>query len=359
MFRPLLGISILFGLMSSPLSLAQANPTGAKTQTTASQPSASANLIPPDPAYAARLATRSAAVPGDKAVLTVHGVCETAQPTSQTGSACLTVVTKQQMEAVIDVVQATGKTILAPQKRDVAIGYVDLLTGATAAEKAGIDKDPRFAEVLRLARMKALSDLYRVRLQEEARNISANDIATYYQQNLAGFEELHLQLLSLPRYNAANLGDADYQARAKKLAYEVQQRASRGEGMEALEQEISAALNVKKPPSVHLAPVRRGVYAKEQEEMLFTLKSGDVSRVIEQPSVFLIFKLEERKTPTLTDVKDEIQKKLSQNKLEQLTASAAGTISVDYNEDYFGPPQGPSRPMIEVPLARQKPEPGR
>jgi parvulin-like peptidyl-prolyl isomerase len=79
--------------------------------------------------------------------------------------------------------------------------------------------------------------------------------------------------------------------------------------------------------SRHLAPIRRGAYAKEQEEMLLALKSGEVSKVIEQPSVFLIFKLDKRNTPELADVKDEIQKKLSQDKLEQLTTSAAATLA--------------------------------
>lgn len=297
-----------------------------------------------------------AAVPLSKVVLKVHGVCESpAKDSAKPQDSCVTAVTRKQMETVIDVVQATGRSILPTQKRDVAVGYVDLLTGSAAAEKAGVDKDPRFAEVLRLARMKALSDMYRVRLQEEATKISAAEIESHYKENLPKFEELHLLHLSIPKVNSANLSDAVFATKARRLADEARQRALKGDDFDKIEKDVLESLAVKSPPPTRMAPIRRGVYAKEQEDMLFALKPGEVSKVLEQPSVYIIFKLVSRGTPRLDEVKDEIRSKLSREKLERLTAAVGGNVHAEFSEDYFGPvDKNAGRPMIEVPLPRKQ-----
>jgi hypothetical protein len=286
-------------------------------------------------------AAAGAEVPPGKAVVTVHGLCEhraaaaAKQPVKP--SECVTVLTRRQMEAVTDVVRATGKSVLAPQRRDVAAGYVELMANAAAAEKAGVDKDPRFAEVLRLARMKALNDMYRVRLEEQANNVPDADVKAYYDKNIANFEELNLSHVALPRYNSANLKDPEFEAKARKLAYDMRERLAKGEDIGKLEKEGIDALGIKKPPTTGMAPVRRGVYAKEQEEMLFALQPGDVTKVIEQASSFIIFKLESRGTPPLSDVKAEIHSKLYTQRLDALRAATTASIHADYNDEYFGP----------------------
>jgi hypothetical protein len=351
-------ISFLLLILAGAVALAQTKTTDSKPQTAAaaqSKPSSTANLVASGPATRV---DKSANVPMDKTVLTVHGICENGAAKFENKSGadnCKTVITKRQMEAVIDVVQATGKSILPAQRRDVAVGYVDLLTGATAAEKAGVDKDPRFAEVVRLARMKALSDLYRVRLQEEANTITPDEVEAYYKQKLPAFEELQLVHMSFPKYNSANLKDAEFEAKARKLAYDMRDRAAKGEDIDKLEKEGLDVLGVKTPPPTKMAPVRRGVYSKEQEDILFALKTGEVTKVWEQPSVYIILKLESRGTPSLADVQTEIYRKLSQAKLERLTNQVGAAVHVDYNDDYFGPRDpNAGRPMIEVPLPKQQ-----
>ena len=332
------------------------NPSSPAATKPAAQAASMARGSDNSPAAAPKSSSTGLNVPLNKAVVTIHGVCETsaakkADKPAASSDPCVTVVTRRQMEAVIDVVQATGRSVLAPQRRDIAVGYIDLLAGATAAEKAGVAKDPRFAEVLKLARMKALSDMYRVRLQEEAQKISPEEIRSYYKSNLANFEELHLVHLSVPKYNTANLKDADFAARAKKLADEAHDRAVKGDDFEKIEKETLEALAVKSPPPTKMAPIHRGVYAKDQEDMLFALKPGEVSKVIEQTSVFIVFKLESREMPTLDQVKDEIRAKLSREKLERLTNAVGAQVRAEYNDDYFGPVnKNAGRPMIEVPI---------
>ncbi len=333
MSSTLLRVLISFTVFAAFPAFAQNQANKTSTTTTV----AKAASLPPASAGS------TANIPESKTVVTIHGLCSDVRATSTGGESkkpgdCMTTLSRQQMETVVKVVEATGRSVLAPQRRDVAMSYVDLMANAAAAEKAGVDKDPRFADVLRLARLKALNDMYQVRLEEEANQVSNAEIKAYYEKNIAGFEELTLSHIGVPRYNSANLKDPDFEAKAKKLAYDIRERSAKGEDMDKLQKEALEALGIKAPPSTKMAPVRRGVFAQEQEEMLFALKPGEVSKVVEQPGSYIVFKLEKRGTPPLEDVKSEIHGKLYRQKLDSLHASVSASVHADYNDDYFGPP---------------------
>ena len=339
MLSTLLRVLISLSVFACVTAFSQSSTPATKTTTVAKTSSAS-------PAASAPVVD----VPLSRTVVTIHGLCEDAGKSS-TGAAaksddCVTKLSRRQVETVVEVVEATGRSVLAPQRRDVAASYVDLMANAAAAERAGVDKDPRFADVVRLARLKALNDMYRVRLEEEANRVSDEEIKAYYQKNLSGFEELTLSHISVPRYNSANLKDPDFEAKAKKLAYDMRERSAKGEDMDKLQKDAIEALAIKAPPSTRMAPVRRGVFSQEQEEMLFALKPGEVSRVVEQPGSFIIFKLEKRGTPSVDDVKTEIHGKLYRQKLDNLNAGISANVHADYNDDYFGPP--PSASWVHV-----------
>lgn len=335
MFSTLLRVLISLSVFACASAFAQSSTPAAKTTTVAKASSASPAASAP-----------AADVPLSKTVVTIHGLCaDGGKPNAGAAGKsddCVTKLSRRQMETVVEVVEATGRSVLAPQRRDVAASYVDLMANAAAAEKAGVDKDPRFADVLRLARMKALNDIYHVRLEEEANHVSDEEIKGYYQKNLSGFEELTLRHISVPRYNSANLKDPDFEAKARKLAYDMRERSAKGEDMDKLQKDAMEALAIKAPPSTKMAPVRRGVFSHEQEEILFALKPGEVSKVVEQPGSFIIFKLEKRGTPSVDDVKTEIHGKLYRQKLDSLNAAASAAVHADYNDDYFGPPPAAS-----------------
>jgi hypothetical protein len=296
---------------------------------------ASANAVGSSATSKPRLVSASASS-GSKPVATIHGICKRGTAAVD-AKACTTVLTRHELDTIMDVMAATGQLVLPQMRRQVALGYVDLLAGSEAARKAGADKDPRFAEILRITRMKALSDLYRLKLQEEAAKVSASAAHDYYENNLPAFEQLTLQRIALPMYNSADLKDQSFAARAKKIAADTRERAAKGEDMPKLEKEALEALGVKSPPSTKMGPVRRGMYSPDQEKQLFALKPGQVSTVMEQPSLYIIFKLESRHTLTEQESKDEIRKKLYQQRLEELTKAAMASIHVDYDDEYLGP----------------------
>jgi hypothetical protein len=231
---------------------------------------------------------------------------------------------------------ALGAPLLPMQRRAVAEGYATTLLNYEAAKKAGVDRDPRFAEVMRLARMRAMGDMYKALEMEKAGKVAPQEIEAYYKSNLDNLEELTLHRVTLPRYNRANLKDEDYAAKARKVADDIHDRIVKGEDLDTLQKEAFDTLGVKDPPTTKMGPIRRGAYAPDQEKQIFSLKPGDVTAVIEQPSAFIIFKLERRDTPTLEQAKDEIVRHLIKQHMDKQEQAKSKTIHVEFNEPYLG-----------------------
>jgi hypothetical protein len=249
------------------------------------------------------------------------------------------VVTKQQFDVVVNALNAIGPPLLTAQRRAVAEGYATTLLNYEAARKAGVERDPRYAEVMRLARMRAMSDMYKALMQEKARKVAPEAIEAYYKENLDKFEELTLQRVTLPRYNSANLKDDQFADKASKIARDIHDRVVNGEDLDKLQKEAFEELGVKNPPSTKMGTVRRGMYAAEQEKQIFALKPGEVTAVIEQPSALLIFKMEGRETASLEKSKDEILRILIKQNLDKQEQAKDNLYQTDYNAEYTGPAQ--------------------
>jgi hypothetical protein len=249
------------------------------------------------------------------------------------------VVTKAEFDLVVNALNAIGPPLLPAQLRPVAQGYATTLINYEEARKAGIERDPRFAEVMRLARMRAMGDMYNALMQENARKIAPEAIEAYYKNNIDKFEELTLRRITLPRYNSANLKDEEFAGKASKVAEEIHSRAVNGEDLDKLQKEAFATLGVKNPPITTMAPVRRGVYAADQEKQLFALKPGEVAPIVQQSSALIIFKMEGRETPSLAKSRDEISRILTKQKLDKQEQDRNSSIQIDYDEQYVGAAQ--------------------
>jgi PPIC-type PPIASE domain len=286
--------------------------------------------------------TKKEVAPGD-AVITIHRLCGSQKP--ETGS-CTRVVTREQFEPLLQmaILNATSPTNAIPHL--IAEGYVDDLIYADAAEKAGLDKDPRFPGVMKLVRQRALGDLYRLTLDEKAHAIPPQEIETYYARNSAAFEELTLTHISVPRQKSRTSRDADFEARAKRLAGELYERAAKGEDMEKLQKEVYQVLGlqnpyagyeargIKTPPLSSMQPIRRGTMEQMTEAKLFALKPGQITSVQEFPTAYVIYKLESRRTIPLAEATPEISQKLYQQNRTKVMEPLA-SVQARYNERYF------------------------
>jgi len=114
----------------------------------------------------------------------------------------------------------------------------------------------------------------------------------------------------------------------------------KGEDLDKLQKEAFDSLGLKNPPATHMAAVRRGMYAADQEKQILALKPGEFTSVMELPSAFVIFKLESRQTLTAEKAKDEITRILVKENVEKQEQARAKAVTVDFNDQYLGPPQG-------------------
>jgi hypothetical protein len=309
--------------------------TSSTSQTaTATVPAASPAKQTSGPIASAKKVKTATSTPS---VITIHGLCSGQQSAkAKADTACTTVVTKPEFDVVVNALNAIGPPLLPAQLHAVAEGYATTLLSYEAAKKAGVERDPRFAEVMRLARMRAMGDMYNALLQANARKIAPEAIEAYYKSNVEKFEELTLRRITLPRYNIANLKDEEFAGKASKVAADIYDRAVKGEDLDKLQKEAFDELGLKNPPITTMAPVRRGVYAADQEKQLFALKPGEVAPIVQQASSLIIFKMESRETLSLAKARDEISRILTKQKLDQQEQARKSSVQIDYNEQYVG-----------------------
>src|SRR5579864_4213141 len=304
----------------------------------ASQAPAGNTAAAPAPAAPA---DTSAAVPPEAPVLTIKGVCpppakSTAAkaatgnaatpaakaPSAKTPADCKTVITKAQFEKIANGLSPN----MSPQlKHQLATVLPRLMAMSQAAEKKGLDKNPRFKETLKFAKMQILTNELQRNIQEEASKVSQQDIADHYQKNPEAFEQFNLDRLFVPRLKqpAAEAKAAedkendkeeekltDEQRKAKeadekakeqqgeqemtKLADSLQARAAAGEDFSKLQKEAFEVAGMKvDSPSVNLPKVRRTGLPPGQAAV-FDLKPGQVSQIINDSGGHYVYKLSGR-----------------------------------------------------------------
>jgi len=230
-------------------------------------------------------------------------------------------------------------------RRNLAQAYVELLAYAQAAEKAGVDKDPKFTEVMRLVRMRTLADIYRRDLEEKYHTPPLNEIQAYYDQNVPRYEEIKLSRIFIPAKNPSAQDKDAWEKKAAQLSTELHDRAAKGEDLEKLQKEAYTTLGLTiAPPNTTVGTRRRGMMAPQEEQELFALKPGDVSKVEQEPAGYIIYKLESRQTLPVDQVKDEIARELSRQKMDAQIKAVTATVKAEFNDHYFGSPPPANRP---------------
>lgn len=371
--------------LTSTLTLGQAAaPSGQSTGTTApgqasAQPArpaeqpASAQAAPkPAPAAKAGAEARNdgkQAVAESAVVITIKNLCPPAARRAAAGQAkkpaqCATIITRAELEKVIN---AVGPNLPPPRRRMMAEQYVQFLVAHNAARRAGLEQDPqvqeqfaRIVEQVKLARMQILANAYRAHLAKQFENLPQAEIAKYYKDNSAQFEEVTLKRVWVPKIFPKEGKPAD-QAPVKVLADKIRQRAAAGEDFEKLQQEAFAALSTEKDqqgpaPPASLGAKRRGSLPPRHESSVFELKVGEVSPVYDESSGFFIYKVVGKSPAPLGQVKDEIKRTLQNRKLLDAMDALKNSVTATYLDAYFSPP-AETAPPAATPAAKPQEAP--
>jgi parvulin-like peptidyl-prolyl isomerase len=331
----------------------------------AQQPAATPPPTTPNPPITPAAPTDTASkVASTQPVITVQGVCSStparragaaaaAKPTPA-GAACKTLVTKADFEKLLNALNPANQNVAPAMRRNLAQAYVELLTFNQVAQKAGIDKDPNFLEVMRLVRMRTLEDFYRRSLEEKYRTPPAAEVQAYYNQNLPKYEEIKLSRIFIPAKNPSSPNKDDWEKKAAQVANDIHDRAAKGEDFEKLQKEAYTTLALTiTPPSTSTGTRRRGMMAPQEEQELFALKAGEVSKLEQEPAGYIIYKVESKETLPVDKVKDEISRELFRQKMDSQLKSITAGVHADFNEEYFGPANPPA-PTGNIP----RPAPG-
>lgn len=315
-------------------------------------PSASASE-PKSSSLARNHKTGASTVAASTPVITIHGLCDSSSEIKHASKAnCTTVLTRRDFEGFVQVMNATTTRGIDPGfYRGLAEGYTALLVSSQAGEKAGVDKDQRFDQLLNQTRLRALGGMYRSQQYAKALDIPSEEVEADYKKNIDKYEEVDLDRFLLPEDNPLNLGDEAFRKRSKQLADELQARAAKGEDIAKLEKEGLAALGDTKLPFIAVA-VRRGQIEENAEKAIFALKQGEVTPVLEERGLWMFFKRTDRQTLSLDAISSEIRTRMFHDRLDAVDKTLHDAVRVDYNPAYFGAMPSPDKAAAQRPARR-------
>jgi parvulin-like peptidyl-prolyl isomerase len=316
---------------------------------------------PPSPKQEAEAAKE---VAPDAAVITIKGLCSTPTQKAPPGKAaqgraaakpadCKTVITRKQLELLIETVRPN---LQPAQRRTLAQQYVELLVVSNAAVKAGVEKEPKVQEQMRLSKLQILATSYSREMQQKEAEVPEADIEKYYKEHASQYEEAKLLRIYVPMV-AAEEGKPPDVAASKDLAEKIQRRAAAGEDFDKLQKEAFTDAGSKgTPPPVDIGERRRGTLPPKQENGVFGLKVGEVSPALEEASGFYIYKVVGKDEAPLDKVRAEIKSTLAREHTRESMEKLRTSVQPTFNDAYFGsepppasggelhPPTAPAHP---------------
>lgn len=346
-------------LFCAPLTFGQAKPTAP------SKPAPKAASGGGSAAEAKPKADDSPNISPDTPVITVTGVCDspsahtkahsaTAPATEKAGETCKTVVTRAQFEALAD---ALAPNMNAATKKQLGTFYPKLLLYSQEAHKRGIDKDPKFQQVMEFKRLQTLAQELVRNTQEQTAKVPDAEIEKYYKENGATFEQVTLQRLYIPKEKLAPETDdksvkdeksqkkpdttraeaaenADAEA-MKKTADSLQARAIAGEDFEKLQKEAYASSGLQgTPPSTNIGKLTRAELPANHRAAM-DLKVGEVSPLFTEANGYYVYKVVAKDMKPLAQAREQIRTTLSQQKLQDTMQAIEQSGKSELNEAYF------------------------
>jgi len=326
-------------------------------QATNTTPAAPGMQAPAPAADAAKTTPQPAEVAPDAAVITVKGVCpdSTAADKTVANPDCKTVITRAQFEGILAAISPTP--IPVPARKQIATRYAMAMAMADEAQKEGLDKGERYDAMIKLSRMQVLSQLLNQSMQKKAAEVPDADISDYYDKNKDNYQEASVQRLFIPRTKLlpaskekltpaeSKKRQADAEAAMKTEAASLQKRAAAGADFAKLQAEAYTMAGMKsKPPSTDMGKVRRNSLPPSQA-FVMDLKTGEVSKLISDPSGNFVYKMGAKDTLPEDKVKDEIRNTLRMQRSQASMQALQHSAQPELNDTYFAAP--PPKPAAQ------------
>lgn len=235
-----------------------------------------------------------------------------------------------------------------PARRMIADKLVEVKLLAAQARKEGLDKEPRILAQFELQNQQVLAQAM---AEKALKNKDEAGLQKLYDEKKGEMEQVkarHILIRSKDSPAPAAPGKpelTDEQAKAKALDLRNQLVNKKADFA------TLAKDNSDDPGSATrggmLPPFGKGQMVSEFEKSAFSLKPGDISEPIKTPFGYHLIQVEERKTPSFDEVKEELAAQQAPKKLEELLKKLKTENPVTIDEGFFGPAvTRPARPMM-------------
>jgi hypothetical protein len=314
------------------------------------------------------LPASAAGVSPESPVITIEGVCDhpldsgtpndaaqgqgnaaasKTESAASASSACKTIVTKAQFEKLVD---ALNPQMSGMVRRRLAVSYPRLLLFAHEARKLGLDKDPRFAEVMQFASVQLLAQSLNRYFEQQASQISDSDIEKYYKENAIKFERAELLRILIPKQvrqapSATSVGQSS--GGELELAKSIQARAAAGEDFQQLQKEAFQAAGISSgSPNVSTGKIPPSRLPVNQQEV-FKMEPGQVSAVMIDPSGYYIYKMVSKEMIPVAQASKDIRKSIASQRVQDSIALLTNSLRSKLNPLYFGKSDPGDHPSVQ------------
>lgn len=262
----------------------------------------------------------------DEAVLIIHNLCAgNAQSAKVSGKACETVIKKGDFD---NLMAALDPNMPEADRLVLATQYVKLMVLGHEAERRKLDQQPTFRQLEEFTRLELLQRQLVRALEAETSSISPDEIARYYREHPANFEEGSFRRIYIPRQSKAGEAEA---------AQAIQQRATKGEDFDTLQREVWTAQG--RPagaPPTSIGILRRSSLPGPVQSV-FDLKPGAVSALIADADGYNIYKMESKRVIPVETASSELRSSMASERLQERIRKLRSAVMISVNEDYFGP----------------------
>ncbi len=268
---------------------------------------------------------------------------------------CQTVITKAQMDAMADLLIPGAPP---ESRRQFALNYIRMLAASGVALEKKLDHDPAVAKEMearmQFTRMQVMASSLYHRVEKLADDVQDSEIQSYYAEHAANYIQGDVQRISLSK--SAPAGAPLDLVMLRNKAAEFQARAAKGEDFDQLQKEVVQAVNPGGAvPTTKIAMVRRNGLPPA-ESVVFDLKPGEITPVVDAQGAFEILKLVSVKPVPLDAVRADIKSALTNGHLQLIMKDATKDVTANFNLAYLELPKAPE--LFLSPSLRGPAQPG-
>jgi len=309
-------------------------------------------------------------VPMSAKVLEIKGVCDSAAPKAA-AAPCETSLTRAQFETLWNTFNrqpGAGPVVDQPAaaRRSMATAYGSMVIMSQEALKRGLERTPEFQLQMKVLRMQLLAKALQESIKKQFAEPSAAEIEKYYKDNQASFQELSLHRLQIPK-RGPQPAPVEGKPAAQPVTIspadteEYRKRAAAGEDFDKLQKEVVDKLGVKTTAPVTSGKRRHGEFPPQEEGEIFALSPGSVTRVMDEGSSYVIYKIDQKRTLTLDEVRGNIARQLAEQNTRDAESKLENSPDKKLNEVYFSEAAKKEAPMpppaAENPMSAPAPKP--